>query len=61
MTVNWLVKVFLKLFSVPRACLRWWKKGMAWPWVLILTGLAAGLIAALTKWMEIANRPPGGP
>jgi len=61
MTVNFLVRIFLKIFTLPRAFWRWGRKGMAWPWVLILTGLAGGLIAALAKFIEKMNVPPGSP
>lgn len=61
MTVNYLVKWVLRICRLPRSCLRWWKKGMAWPWILILTGLATGIIAALTRWISESNVPPGGP
>jgi len=61
MTKNWMIRMFLAVVSFPGACVRWWKKGMAWPWILILTGLATGLIAALTRWIAESNAPPGGP
>ncbi len=53
-------RVFWFLF-LPRAWFKWWKKGMAWPWILLLTGLATGIIAVLTRWIAESNAPPGGP
>lgn len=47
-------------FKYLRSMWRWSRRGMAWPWVLILTGLATGIIAALTQWISQQNVPPGG-
>jgi len=52
-------KGILTFLFFPRQWLRWCKRGMAWPWILILTGLGAGIIAAIQKWIEKANTPPG--
>jgi len=52
---------FLRAFLYFRSVWRWSKKGQSWPWILILTGLAGGIISALAKWISKMNPPPGGP
>lgn len=54
-----LIRLLARIICFPRVCRLWWRKGMAWPWIMILTGLATGIIAVLTKWISQNPSNPG--